>query len=116
MQVHAWSTTNEFATTVDRKFYLNQQCKAKGIVPFPYVMLAACKPHQLLLAYAQPLEQLQLFNTLSSRWQRQCVGKPSFVQVYNTYIPHDNQLCMGKHKNTYTNMLQEQGSLCKVTK
>ena len=42
MQAHAWSTTNEFATTVDRELYLHQQYKAKGIVPFPYVMLAAC--------------------------------------------------------------------------
>ena len=25
--------------------YLHQQYKAKGIVPFPYVMLAACKTH-----------------------------------------------------------------------
>jgi len=45
MQAHAWSTTNEFATTVDRELYLHQQYKAKGIVPFPYVMLAACKTH-----------------------------------------------------------------------
>ena len=71
-----WSTTNEFATTVDLEVCLNQsqaQYKAKGIVPFPCHV--NCKTHQLLLAYvfhSQPLEQHQLFTILQipCRWQR----------------------------------------------
>ena len=42
------------------------------------------------------------------------VVKASFVRVYNPYIPHDSQLCMGKYKAQYVNILPEQESVYKV--
>ena len=42
------------------------------------------------------------------------VVRASFVQVYNTCIPHAWQPAMdGQIQSTYVNMLQEQESLCK---
>ena len=86
-KANAWSTTNEVATIVDWKVYFHQgkaHYKTKGIVPHNH-----CS--------AQPLEQLQLLQYSKLQMAKTAV-KASFVQVYNTYIPHDSQLWMGKYK------------------
>ena len=64
------------------------------------VMWTVAKTHQLLLScvyHSQPLEQLQLLK-YSKLQMAKTVVKASLVGVYNTYIPHDSQLCMGKYK------------------
>ena len=50
-----------------------------------------------MLACAQALEQLQLLQ-YSKFQMAKTVVEASFVGVYNTYVPHDSQLWMGKYK------------------
>ena len=45
--------------------------------------------------HSQPLEQLWLLQ-YSKLQMAKTVDEIAFVRVYNTYIPHDSQLCMSK--------------------
>ena len=98
-KANARSTTNEFATVVAGKFmYAKVKHNTKQKALFLFLVMWTVRFNQkLLLAYAQPLEQLQLLQ-YSKLQMAKTVVKASFVQVYNTYIPYDSQLCMGKYK------------------
>ena len=81
--------------------------QSKGIVLF-LVMWTVAKTHQLLLANAQALEQLQLLQY--SKLQIAMTMVKASVQYL---CPSWQPAMHGQIQSTYMNMLQEKGSLCK---
>ena len=90
-KAHAGCTTNQFAKMVQcMGSLLTPQYKAKDIVPFP------C-PGVNLTIVGPALRATSIVAILQAP-DGEDVVKASFVRVYNTYIHHDSQLCIGKYK------------------
>ena len=79
--------------------------QSKVIVPFPCHV--SCKTHYILLACVPfPALRATLIVAILQAADGKDSGKISVVWVYNTYIPCDSKLWMGKYKALYMNMLQ----------
>ena len=98
-KANGWSTTNEVTTMVVGKFTyakVKHNTKQKALFLFLVMWTVRLINHCLPVYHFQPSEQLQLLQYFKLQMAKTVVIA-SFVWVYNIYIPHDSQLCMGKY-------------------